>query len=82
MMLAIAAVAIMLGVLRLMSRPIRDFFQMMPPSAVLPVTFFAVVLFGSVVEFLVFWVYLPRRRKRPIDISRKAGVAQPREPTM
>src|SRR5262249_29284031 len=68
-MLAIAAVAIMLGVLRLMSRPIRLLLETIPKSDVLPVTVFAVVLFGSVVEFLVFWVYFYRRRKRPINIS-------------
>jgi hypothetical protein len=64
-MLTIAAVAVILGVLRLMKPSIRLFLQMMPRSHALPLAVFAVVLFGSVVEFLVFWVYFHRRRKQP-----------------
>jgi hypothetical protein len=46
----------------------------------LPLCVFAVVLIGTVVEFLVFWVYFHRRPRRPVAISRRVGLAQPREP--
>jgi pilus assembly protein TadC len=67
-MITIAAVAVMMGVLRFATPWINGFLDIVPLSRIVPVA----VLFGAVVEFLVFWLYFSSHRRRARRIPRKA----------
>jgi hypothetical protein len=71
-MITIAAMAVMMGVLRFATPWIKDLLRVLPLPRLVPIAILGAVLFGTVVEFLVFWLYFASQRRRARRIPTKA----------